>query len=279
MLAGVRAMVVTDLDGTLLDGASQLPADNRAALETLGAEGIVRVIATGRSLWSAQRVVEHDWPVDYVAVSSGAGIVRWDSGTLLRNTPMAAPHTARVCALMEAMDLDFMVQAPVPDSHRFVYRRSGAANPDFERRVRRYEGWCEEAQANAGWSRPACHVVAVHPDGDEAHRAVRDELGEAFTVIRTTSPLDHQSVWIEVLPAAVSKSQASDWIAARHGLDPTDVTAVGNDTNDLDLLQWAGRSFVVGNAPASMRERWPAVASHADAGFAEVARKALAALE
>ena len=42
-------MLVTDLDGTLLDSASRLSSRNRVALEALGAAGVVRVVATGRS--------------------------------------------------------------------------------------------------------------------------------------------------------------------------------------------------------------------------------------
>ena len=40
-------LVVTDLDGTLLDSASRLSDANREALETLGRNGVVRAVATG----------------------------------------------------------------------------------------------------------------------------------------------------------------------------------------------------------------------------------------
>ncbi len=269
-------MVVTDLDGTLLDRESRLSAVNRAALVRLGERGILRVAATGRSLYSARRVLTPDDPFDYVAVSSGAGIVHWPRAKLVRTLPMAADDTARVCAVFEALALDFMVHAPVPSSHRFVYRRGAVPNPDFDRRLARYAEHCTLADDTpARWQRPACHVVAIHPEGEQAHREVVAQLGEAFSVVRTTSPLDARSVWIEVLPRAASKSQACAWVATEHDAVADQVVAVGNDTNDLDMLAWAGTSYVVANATAAMRDRWTTVGAHDADGFAEVVRRTL----
>ncbi|MDX1435151.1 MAG: HAD hydrolase family protein, partial [Gammaproteobacteria bacterium] len=70
-------MVVTDLDGTLLDSSARLGPVNRGALERLGEHGVLRVVATGRSLHSARLVIDRDFPIDYLVFSSGVGIVRW----------------------------------------------------------------------------------------------------------------------------------------------------------------------------------------------------------
>jgi len=51
---------------------------------------------------------------------------------------------------------------------------------------------------------------------------------------------------------------------------------VGNDYNDLDLLEWAGKSYVVENAPTDLKARFPAVASNNHGGVAEAAKSLLA---
>ena len=66
-------MVITDLDGTLLNSGRIVSPENRRALERLGELGVVRVIATGRSLFSFNKVIERDFPVDYLLFSSGGG--------------------------------------------------------------------------------------------------------------------------------------------------------------------------------------------------------------
>jgi hydroxymethylpyrimidine pyrophosphatase-like HAD family hydrolase len=53
--------------------------------------------------------------------------------------------------------------------------------------------------------------------------------------------------------------------------------AVGNDYNDLDLLEWADHAYVVGNAPAELRARYTAVASNEEGGFSAAVKLALTA--
>ena len=94
-------------------------------------------------------------------------------------------------------------------------------------------------------------------------------------VVRTTSPLDHASTWIELFPDGVSKAHASDWIRERHVIDPARTVAVGNDYNDLDMLEWAAHAYVVSNAPPSMRERFAVVRANDDEGFTDAVRRFL----
>ena len=76
-------MVVTDLDGTLIRSDRTFADDDLEALRVLGSEGIVRVIATGRSLYSARLVLDPEFPIDYLIFSTGAGILEWQSQTLI----------------------------------------------------------------------------------------------------------------------------------------------------------------------------------------------------
>ena len=263
------SLVVTDLDGTLLDSASRLSDANRGTLETLGRNGVVRAVATGRSLYSARLVMLEDFPVDYLAFSSGAGIVSWDDGRLLRSLAMDPVLVERLVARLRGLDVDFMVQHVAPDSHRFHFVRSSRRNADFERRVERYrrfaKPWRDGAAGEIGVSQ---FVVIEPPEADSRLELLAREFEEVH-VVRTTSPLDHASTWIELFPAGVSKAHAGDWLRARHAIDHARTVAVGNDYNDLDMLEWAEHARVVSNAPPSMRERFAVVRANDDDGFTE----------
>jgi hydroxymethylpyrimidine pyrophosphatase-like HAD family hydrolase len=88
-------------------------------------------------------------------------------------------------------------------------------------------------------------------------------------VIRTTSPLDGASRWIEIFPLSVSKARGAEWVVRRHGIRDQDVLAVGNDYNDLDLLDWAAASYLVKNAPQPLHDLFPTVPSNDASGFSE----------
>ena len=265
-------LVVTDLDGTLLDSASRLSDVNRRTLETLARNGTVRAVATGRSLYSARLVMHRDFPVDYLAFSSGAGIVSWPDGRLLRSPAMDSALVARLVARLRGLGLDFMVQRAAPDSHRFHFVRSSRRNADFEHRVERYRRYARPLHDGTAAEFGVSQFVVVEPPGTDTHLELLTREFEDVHVVRTTSPLDHASTWIELFPEGVSKAHASDWIRERHAIQPGRTVAVGNDYNDLDMLEWAAHAFVVSNAPSSMRERFAVVRANDDDGFTEAVR-------
>ena len=270
------AMVVTDLDGTLLDARARLGSANRRALERLGETGSLRVVATGRSLYSAEHVLDAEFPIDYLVFSSGAGILEWRGRELLAAHEMRSEHARGALDLLLSKGLAFMVHLGIPDNHHFYYHRPpgqsagrvAGENPDFDRRCQRYADFAQPLDGRVVEGLRVSQFLAIEAPGSESHYdALVTEL-DHLNVVLTTSPLDHRSRWIEIFPPGASKSQAAEWLRARHGVARGDVVAVGNDYNDRDLLEWARHSFVVANAAASLRARYAVVASNDDQGFA-----------
>lgn len=264
------AMVVTDLDGTLLRSDRTLGREDRQALEDLGAEGVVRVAATGRSPFSLRRALDGTEPLDFAVVSSGAGVLEFRSGRLLRAAELAPAVVDTVAGILEREGLGFMVHHPLPENHRFAYHCGNSVEPDFQRRLELYAGYCHPLEGPCG---AASQLLAIVPAGDGEGRAAHlRRLLPGLSVIRATSPLDHASTWLEVFPPRVSKSEATSWLAGALGILPRNVLALGNDYNDLDLLEWAGTSAVVANAPEDLLARFPVVPGNDEAGFARAVR-------
>lgn len=277
--AGTHAgLFAVDLDGTLLDDRREVRDVDRSALLHLGEAGVLRVVATGRSLWSALRVMPRELPVDYLVFSSGIGIVSWPRGEQVAEHGLAPAQVADVAATLRALSCDFMLQGAAPDTHRIAYHRASREgyNVDFETRLQRYVAHAEPLGAEL--PPRASQFVVVHPPagGVALWERLREQLRDVH-VVRTTSPLDHASVWVEIFPADVSKAAACAWLARRHGVPVAACAAVGNDYNDCDMLEWAAASFVVGNSPADLRARHCTVASNCDGGVGESVRRWLAA--
>ena len=266
------SLVVTDLDGTLLDSASRLSDVNRRTLETLGRIGVVRAVATGRSLYSARLVMNEDFPVDYLAFSSGAGIVSWEDGRLLRSPAMDPGLVSRLVRRLRGLNLDFMVQHAAPESHRFHFVRSSRRNVDFEHRIRRYRQFARPLRDGVIEKFGVSQFVVIEPPGAATHLGLLTGEFRDVHVVRTTSPLDHASTWIELFPDGVSKAHASNWIRECHAIDRVRTVAVGNDYNDLDMLEWAEHACVVANAPPSMRASFKVVRANDEDGFTEAVR-------
>lgn len=272
-----RRALFTDLDGTLLGPDQKLCARNRTTLEHLATVGIVRVVVTGRSLFSCDRVLDDTFPIDILVTSSGAGIFSCRPRTLLRQFALDDAAMSHAVGVLETMRLDFMVHGPVPENHQFRWRRFGRLNADFDRRLALYAGHHQMLDSESGLVSNATQLLAIAPlDNPETlHRELSDRLPD-LNVVRTTSPLDHCSVWYEIFPKSVGKSHAAQWICDHLNLDSATALAVGNDFNDVDMLRWANHARVVANAAEPLRREFRSVADHSESGFSDAVEEWLA---
>ncbi len=266
-------MVITDLDGTLLRSDRTVSPIDYETLQKLGRQQILRVIATGRSLYSARKVLSQHFPLDYLVFSSGAGILEWPTQRLLLAHHLGQEDIERAYRLLCELHLDFMLHRPIPENHHFWYYATGRENPDFVRRRELYQVFASPFNTMALQAERACQFVAIEPQNGNpsSYETLRSQL-QRLNVIRTTSPLDAETLWIEIFPSSVSKALAGKWIEQQHGIEHPSVLALGNDYNDLDLLHWSQNSYVVSNAPPELRQAYPHVASHNENGFSEAVK-------
>ena len=270
-------LFVCDFDGTLLRSDHSFSDADLDVLKRLGHLGIIRVIATGRSIYSLNTVDISELPLDFIIFSSGAGIIQHPGGRIIRKVSLEPHEVNRAIKILQANHLDFMVHHPIPDNHAFSYFESTPDNPDFKRRIALYDQFAKPLdETNDGFG-PATQLLAVVPPAETLPvlEVIRKKLPD-FNVIQTTSPLDAQSTWIEIFPANVSKSLAVAWLNSALGLNSDQTLSIGNDYNDLDLLEWAGTSFVVENAPQDLKKRFQVVASHNQSGVSEAVERWLA---
>lgn len=269
-----RRLFVMDLDGTLLCSDRTFDAVDLHALKQLGDQGVARAIATGRSMYSFNTVADPNLPVDFVIFSTGAGVAQYPGGRIIRKTSLEPHEAEHACQVLKAARLDFMVHRPIPDNHAFAYFQSGNGNSDFERRISLYSPFAYPLESPSSAFGPATQLLAILPPQNPTPilAKIRAELPE-YNVIQTTSPLDGESTWIEIFPRAVSKSLTTAWMANEMGISQQQTASVGNDYNDLDLLEWACSSYVVDNAPADLKSRFPSVASNNNCGVAEVIKR------
>jgi Cof subfamily protein (haloacid dehalogenase superfamily) len=268
MIKEVRGIVATDLDGTLMDSNANISEKDLLTLEEIGANAYLRVIATGRSLFSFVKAVPEDLSIDYVVFSSGAGIYDWKNKRMIYTRQLSKEDTEKAFRQLLKHDVCFSIQEPIPNNHRFVFYTAQSIHPDFQRRNELYEAYCRQISDQYNEISESCQLLAI--TDETKGLAIINELErklEDVKIIRSTSPIDHQSVWIEVFAKDVSKAIGVAQLAEEYKLSNEHVMAVGNDFNDLELLQWAGSAYVVSNAPDELKGNFQEVSSNNDSGF------------
>jgi HAD superfamily hydrolase (TIGR01484 family) len=280
-----KGFFVVDFDGTLLRDDKQVAFEDIQALATLRQYGIATVVATGRSFYSFQKIsgelagdYSEPFPLDYVILSTGAGIVEYGGGSFLHSLSLQHQDILEISRFLDNAALNYMIHRPVPDTHYFLYR-SNQSRPerDFEMRLEMYREFATPLTAArlAEFEGATEILVIVGEDrGDEVSTYLSAKLA-GYSVIRATSPLDHRSAWIEIFPEGVSKSGMVAWLSRRMSVPRKYICAVGNDYNDLDLLEWAGMAFLVANAPVRLHNRFSLVSDNNSCGVKEAADRFL----
>jgi len=265
------SLFATDLDGTLLNSSSKISVYNKEALERCAERGIVRVVATGRSYYSALRVLDEQTPIDYLVFSCGAGVLRWSDRKLLYKQTFTQEVATQIGELLSQKKLAYMAHTPIPTNHLFWYDDAGQANNlDLLARIAHYEECvlgrvCAETFLNG-----LTQFLVTTSCSETEFEQLTHYFSPYAETVRSTSPFLASYNWLELFPKGVNKGTALLWLCKELGIAGANVAVVGNDYNDLAMLENFAAAYVVSNAPLPLRERFKVVASHDSDGVAEV---------
>ncbi|SFR17697.1 HAD-superfamily hydrolase, subfamily IIB [Lentzea waywayandensis] len=230
-------LIALDIDGTLTSvGSNDISPAVKAAITRATDHGALVVLCTGRSLIGISAVAAQ-LPVTFCVCSNGA--VWWD--------PSLGEVTKRVT--FDPGPTIKTLQVLLPGSV-FAVEQTGVGNLSLGEFLPG-DLWGVTTQATfEEMSVPTSRLGMRWLDHTPAELsfAVRElELpGIEWSV-------DHTEAWLTAVPLDVTKGSALAEISASHGIRAEDALAIGDGTNDVEMLRWAGRGVAMGQAPANVR--------------------------
>ena len=244
MTSGIR-LLATDLDGTLL--RSDLSISPRVATAIAAAEeaGVKVVILTARRARSLLTVIGDSIANGTVVCSNGAIVYDLATNTTVRSH---AFDQSVLRAFLDRTAIHDVVYAwETPDEgfrteryHEIATAQDGPP-PEFLGRI--------EIVDDIADHHVVTKVLLRHPtlDPDALHELLTPLAGPVSIVI-SGGP------FVEVMAPGVTKAFALAQLCSEWGITPEEVVAVGDHTNDLPMLRWAGRGIAMGNAHPSVLE-------------------------
>ena len=110
----------------------------------------------------------------------------------------------------------------------------------------------EQALARRRRSHPGHGDRSIEKMKQAEHALKSKRVARRCECIRTEYPARDLSI-LDLLPLGVSKGWALDRLAARLGVDRKETMAIGDNWNDVDMLEWAGQGVMMGNAADELR--------------------------
>jgi Cof subfamily protein (haloacid dehalogenase superfamily) len=264
----VRA-VATDLDGTILDGATFRPsARTIAAIRAAEASGIQIILATGRMFQSARRIAAELDVHGPIICYQGGLVADSDSGEVLLHRPLEVDLAREI---LHALGQHARTTNAYVDDELYVTEANAEAI--------RYAEIAGVAMHVVGelstWlPRPTTKLVTVGSESwlDPLRDAMQERFGHRAFVAKSLP------IFLEFAAPDVSKSAALAFLGERLGFTAAQCVSFGDGENDRDLLAWAGLGVCVANASEQLRAEadW-VVPSVAEGGVAQFLEQVVAA--
>ncbi len=254
-------LVAIDMDGTLLATFAQhVSRRNAQAIRTAQEAGIIVVIATGRRTAYTTPLLEGvGLRADSPLITSNGAVTRTLGGDPIDHCHMQALVARELCGLLRPFG-----------TLVFTFDRIGKGElvlEDLEQAHSRIEMWVEANRHAIEVIRPLENALM---DGEDpiqgmvtgtldqmkkAEAALKQSKWHAFCeCVRTEYPARDLSI-LDLLPPGVSKGWALQRLAASLGIDRKEVMAIGDNWNDVEMLEWAGQAVLMGNAAQELKTK------------------------
>lgn len=259
-------LLALDLDGTTLTSGGEISAANREAIRAAEAAGVLVTIATGRRFRDA-RPVGLDLGLNAPLITHNGGLLKYaDSLETVHYSLLSAETSQAVVRAGKSLGGDALVSTDPHGKGLLLYDRISDDNVPLQK----YVAWAtrlhgDEAEASVSHVNALENVIDDHEvvhisfSGNcasmlELENELKRELGATVNLLATIYPrLDF--TLIDILPPNASKGHGAAKLAEIEGLKPDEVMAIGDNFNDLEMLEYAGTPVVMGNADPKLLER------------------------
>lgn len=248
-------LLAVDIDGTLLDPQFQVSAANLAALRRAHQAGVEIVLGTGRRHAFAMPVAEA-LGFDVWLISSNGAVTKSSRGELFHRDLLPAPVARKLILYMSGFRPNAVLTFDVEGHGALVVESCDTLNGVIQR-------WMEKNAQYLQAVVPLENALTVDPiqimycgpiarmQEAEAHLAAADFISD-ITLLKTQYDARNLCI-LDVLNKDCSKGHALKRWAEHRGLTRDQVMAIGDNYNDLEMLEFAGMPFLMGNASADLK--------------------------
>ncbi len=248
-------LLAIDIDGTLLDSRGHLPDVHREAVAEAAARGIGVALVTGRSYHFTHQVVETLGVPVTLVVNNGA-LVKHSTGATVMKHVLSWGAARQVLASTGAFQESVALVFDRDDNRQIVFERMDWSHPNRR-------GYFERNKAFIAAASPLSEALTEDPiqlmfNGSvEPMRELASQLramtiaGEFSVALTEYTPRDFSL--LDINAAGCTKgSTLAKWAKAQ-GVARDEVMAVGDNLNDVQMLEFAGTAFLMGNAAPELK--------------------------
>ncbi len=252
-------LIAIDIDGTLLNSHFEVSQANLQALRRAHAEGLEIVLVTGRRHTFAMPIAT-TLGFDLWLMSSNGAVTKSSSGELFHRDLLPAATARKLLHHMSEFRGNTVLTFDLEGKGALIVERTDELHASISRWMEKNSAYIEYAVPleNALTCDPIqamfCGTIARMQQAQWhlANAGMQDDI----TVLKTEYPARDLTI-VDVLNQGCSKGHAVARWAQHRGLSRDQVMAIGDNYNDVEMLEFAGVPVIMGNAcPELKRAGW-----------------------
>jgi Cof subfamily protein (haloacid dehalogenase superfamily) len=264
-------LLALDIDGTLLNPQFQISEGDITAIRRAREMGVEIVVATGRRHQFALPVARK-LGVDLCLISSNGAVTRSLTGERFHRDLLPVEVCRQLCADMDEFRGHLVVTFDKETKGALVLERLDDLGPSIRR-------WLETNLQFIDFVVPVENALLEDPVQamycgtisrmEQAQRTLEaSDVRGRITVLKTEYP-ERDLCMVDVLNQGCSKGHALERWANHRGIAREQVMAIGDNYNDIEMLEYAGVPVIMGNASEQLRARnWKITLSNSASGVA-----------
>lgn len=267
-------LIALDMDRTLLSDDRRLSAANHNALTECVSRGITIAICSGRDLPATRAITDSfDFPL-WLLIQNGSLVISPD-GSAVRINTMTRTQAERVLSVLDEFGLPPVVYDVHPRSDHVWWQKDAYAAPgvlEFRRDHGSVIEFVDDMRTVLQADISHMEVFGTHTDIFGA--AERFSQEPDVVTIANMSSSSPDKAFMGIYPSGTSKEAALENLCVELGISADEVMAIGDNLNDVGMVQWAGIGVMVANGPPQAREAADWIApSNNESGVAAAIRR------
>jgi Cof subfamily protein (haloacid dehalogenase superfamily) len=243
-------LLASDVDGTLVRSDGTVSDATRTALRRATDAGLLVAFVTGRPQRWLHQIADDTGHTGVAVAGNGAVLYDLKAEAVVEAHLIAPALLAELTGQLRAAfpDVRFGIEYGMNFAYEPGYRHDWEISPSHDHRGNPIPP-PRVADLSQIIGEPAVKLLAKDHavDADSFLASAAQVIGPRATV--TTSS---RHGLLEIAAPGVTKASGLAELAARHGIGPDEVVAVGDMPNDVPMLQWVGRAYAVANAHPSV---------------------------
>ncbi len=276
-------LIAIDIDGTLLDSNFQVSERNLAMLSRAHSLGVEILLATGRRHAFALPVAQA-LGFDTTLISSNGAVTKASDGTLFHRDPLPLAAALELITHMSEFRRNLVITFDGEEQGSLLLETLDELNASIQRWIAKNLAYIrvvhpiESGMTTDPIQAMFCGTVARMMSAQN-HLKKNRALLTRITALKTQ--YDERDLCIvDILNKGCTKGAALKRWAAFKGYKPAEVMAIGDNYNDIEMLEFAGHAYIMGNASEELRDRgWNTTLNNNEHGVANAVEAALKGIE